>query len=275
MGEAYPTPGTGGPNASNAAQGYVIPNKRLTGKTLPLYEGYFKVGSLRNPRGPETSFAAEQLIDELAHGAGMDPIAFRRLNITDDRWLGPMNAAVQAANWQPRVAASNLSSANVVKGRGFAFGRHGSAAYAAAVADVEVNKRTGKILVTHIYSALDAGLAVSPSLIENQIVGAAIQGVSRALHEGVRFNKTSVTSLDWVTYPILRFQDTPKVTTAVVQRKEHLPLGTGESPHPPIAPAIANAFFDATGVRIRESPMTPARVRAVLAARGAGTLGVK
>ena len=100
------------------------------------------------------------------------------------------------------------------------------------------------------------------------MVGAGVQAVSRALHETVAFSKTRVTSLDWVTYPILRFKDTPKVTTVVVQRKELVPLGAGESPHPGIAPAIANAFFDATGVRIREAPMTPVRVRAVLAAAG-------
>ena len=101
-----------------------------------------------------------------------------------------------------------------------------------------------------------------------EAMGAGVQAVSRALHETVTFNTTRVTSLDWVTYPILRFKDTPKVTTVVVQRKELVPLGAGESPHPDVAPAIANAFFDATGVRIREAPMTPARVRGVLKAAG-------
>jgi CO/xanthine dehydrogenase Mo-binding subunit len=268
LGMPYPRPGTGAPNTSNAAQGYKIPNKRLIGKTLPLFEGYLQRGNLRNPQGPQTAFAAEQLVDELAVLAGMDPIAFRRQNITDERWLGVMNATVQAANWQPRVSGSNLSGANVVTGRGFGFGRHGSAGYSAAVADVEVNKKTGKITVKHIYAGMDAGLAISPDLIENQMVGATIQGVSRALEEAVKFNKTRVTGLDWVSYPILRFKDTPKVTTVLVDRKDQLPLGAGEPAHPANAPAIANAFFDATGVRIREAPMTPARVRNVLRAAG-------
>jgi nicotinate dehydrogenase subunit B len=179
-----------------------------------------------------------------------------------------MNATVQAASWQPRVSGSNLSGANVVTGRGFGFGRHGSAGYSAAVADVEVNKKTGKITVKHIYAGMDAGLAISPDLIENQMVGATIQGVSRALEEAVKFNKTRVTGLDWVSYPILRVKDTPKVTTVLVDRKDQLPLGAGEPAHPANAPAIANAFFDATGVRIREAPMTPARVRNVLRAAG-------
>jgi nicotinate dehydrogenase subunit B len=268
LGEPYATPGTAAPNTSNTAQGYAIPNKRVTGKTLPLFEGYLLRGNLRNPQGPQTAFASGQLIDELAYAAGMDPIAFRRLNITDERWLGVMDAAAQAAGWQPRVAASNLSNAAVVTGRGFGFGRHGSAGYSGIVAEIEVNKKTGKIRVEHIYTAIDAGLAVNPGLIENQISGAAIQGVSRAVYEEVAFNKTRVTGLDWVTYPIMRFKDAPSVTTVVVNRKDQPPLGAGEPGHPGNAPAIANAFFDATGVRIREAPMTPARVRAVLRAAG-------
>jgi CO/xanthine dehydrogenase Mo-binding subunit len=268
LGEPIPTPGTAGPNTENAAAAYAIPNKRVTGKTLPVFEGYLKRANLRNPQGPQTAFAAEQMIDELAYAAGMDPVAFRQKNITDERWLTALNAAAQAANWQPRVAASSLSSANVVTGRGVGFGRHGSSSYSAVIAEIELTKSTGKIVVKHLYSALDPGLAISPALVENQIVGAGIQAVSRALHESVTFNTSRVTSLDWVTYPILRFKDAPKVTPVVVQRKELLPLGAGESPHPGVAPAIANAFFDATGVRIREAPMTPARVRNVLRAAG-------
>jgi CO/xanthine dehydrogenase Mo-binding subunit len=268
LGEPHPTPGTAGPNTSNTAQGYDIPNKRVTGKTLPVFEGYLRRANLRNPQGPQTAFAAEQMIDELAFAAGMDPLAFRRQNISDERWLTALNAAAHAARWEPRVAASNLSNATVVTGRGFGFGRHGSSSYSAVVAEVEVNRKTGKITAKHLYSALDAGLSISPALVENQIVGAGIQAVSRALEEVVTFNKTRVTGLDWVTYPILRFKDAPKVTPIVVQRKELLPLGTGESPHPGVAPAIANAFFDATGVRIRQAPMTPAVVRATLKAAG-------
>ena len=157
----------------------------MTGKTLPVFEGYLKRANLRNPQGPQTAFAAEQMIDELAYAARMDPIAFRRQNITDERWLTALNAAAQAAGWQPRVAASNLSNANVVTGRGFGFGRHGNSAYSGIVTEIEVNKKTGKIVVKHIYSALDAGLSISPALVENQMSGAGVQAVSRALHETV------------------------------------------------------------------------------------------
>jgi CO/xanthine dehydrogenase Mo-binding subunit len=262
----YPVPGRTSPNQPNTGPMYDVPNKRLTGKTLPLFKGYFQDGALRDPAGPQTSFASEQLIDELAYAANMDPIEFRRRNISDPRWLGVMNAAVQAANWQPRVAHSVQQTGDVVKGRGFGFGRHGTAAYAAGVVEIEVNKKTGKIVVKHVYNAVDPGLAVNPALVENQMTGASVQGVSRALYEEVRFNTDRVTSLDWVSYPILRFVDHPGVTNVIVQRKDELPLGVGEPSVTPPAPAIANAFFDATGVRIREAPMTPARVRAVLRA---------
>ena len=264
----YPVPGTVSPNTPNTGPMYDVANKRLTGKTLPLFEGYFQSGALRDPSGPQTSFASEQLIDELAYEAKMDPIAFRQQNISDPRWLGVMNAAAQAAGWKPRVANSIKQTGDVLTGRGFGFGRHGTAAMAAAVVEIEVHKKTGKIVVKHIYNAVDAGLVVNPGLVENQMSGASVQGISRALHEEVSFTKDRVTSLDWVTYPILRFTESPAVTNVIVQRNDQLPLGIGEPSTTPPAAAIANAFFDATGVRIREAPMTPARVRAVLKAAG-------
>jgi CO/xanthine dehydrogenase Mo-binding subunit len=267
-GSIYPTPGTANPNAPNAAPMYDVPNRRLVGKTLPVFEGYFANGPLRDPAGPQTAFASEQLIDELAYAANLDPLVFRRQNISDDRWLGVLNAAAQAAHWRPRVAGTVKQSGRLRKGRGFAFGRHGSAGLAAAVVAIDVNMQTGAIVAKHVYNALDAGLAVGLELVENQMLGASVQGVSRALYEEVRFNKNRVTSLDWISYPILRFRDHPKVTNVIVQRSDQVPLGAGEPATTPIAAAIANAFFDATGVRIRTAPMTPARVRETLKAAG-------
>jgi nicotinate dehydrogenase subunit B len=268
-GTPYPKPGAAYNDLPNQAEGYDIPNKRLTGKTLPLFQGYLKMGSFRDGVGGLLfSFASEQLIDELAYAAGMDPIAFRRLNISDDRRLTAMNAAVTAANWEPRVANSVKQTGDVVKGRGFAFGRHGTAAISSAVVEVTVNKKTGKVTATHIYNGMDAGLAVNPAGVENQMEGGSIFGLSRVLTEEVRFNTKRVTSLDFVTYPILRFKDAPKVTNVVVQRTDKLPLGAAEPPVGPIGAAVANAFFDATGVRIREAPLTPGRVRATLKAAG-------
>ena len=266
-GSIYPTPGTANPSSANTGSMYDIAHKRLTGKTLPLFEGYFENGPLRDPAGPQTSFASEQLVDELAYAANMDPLAFRRLNISDQRWLGVLNAAAQAARWKPRLAGSAKQSGTVVSGRGFSFGRQGSAGMAAAVAEISVDRKTGVIRVEHIYNVLDAGLVIGLDLVENQMTGASVQGVSRALHEQVRFDSRRVTSLDWVSYPILRFRDHPRVTNVIVQRTDQAPLGAGEPSTAPIAAAIANAFFDATGVRIRTVPMTPARVRATLKSR--------
>jgi CO/xanthine dehydrogenase Mo-binding subunit len=137
------------------------------------------------------------------------------------------------------------------------------------VTDVMVDRKTGKIRVLHMTGVQDVGLAISPGLVQNQMSGSMIQTASRALYEGVRYTKTEVTSTDWVSYPILRFKDHPSVTTAVFQRTDQVPTGAGEPLVPGTPASIANAFFDATGVRIRQVPMTPERVRAVLKAAGA------
>jgi nicotinate dehydrogenase subunit B len=165
------------------------------------------------------------------------------------------------------VAASQLSDATVVTGRGIAIAPYEDS-LAAAVTEIEVNKKTGKVVATHLYISQDAGLGINPGLLENQMIGGAIMATSRVLHEQVRFNTRHVTSLDWVSYPILRFKDHPNVTAIVVQRTDQLSKGAGEIPISPTVGAIANAFFDATGVRIRQAPMTPGVVRATLKAAG-------
>ena len=151
-------------------------------------------------------------------------------------------------------------------GRGIGLGTH-HVSYGAAVAEIEVNRRTGNIVAKRIYGALDAGQVVNPALVENQIVGQLVQAASRMLKEEVTFDKNGVTSLDWVSYPVLRFAEHPDVTPIVVQRLDEPSTGAGEEVMGAAAAAIANAFFDATGVRLREYPMTPERVKAALAAR--------
>jgi nicotinate dehydrogenase subunit B len=248
---------------------YYSPNKVVTGNTLPVYNGYFRAGSHRSGgEGQLASFATEQFMDELAYAANMDPIEFRVLNASNSRWAGAVQAAAQLAGWQPRVANSVKQVGDIVTGRGVGSGTHGTAGYAAAVVELSVNKKSGKIAASHIYNAFDVGLAVNPDAVENSQSGGSIMGLSRVLREEVTFNKSNVTSLDWITYPILRFADAPKVTNTVLQQTNELPLGAGEPGITPIPAAVANAFFDATGVRMRSMPMTPARVRAVLKAAG-------
>jgi CO/xanthine dehydrogenase Mo-binding subunit len=241
---------------------YAIPNRRVVSHMVPMV-GLLKGAPLRSPMDMHYSFASEQVIDELAHAAGMDALEFRRRNIAGERWLGVLNAAAAAANWAPRLAAAKLSDAEVVTGRGIGIGTH-HVSFGAAVAEIEVNKRTGQIVAKNLYGALDAGLTVNPALVENQIIGMMVQGVSRVLKEEVKFSRTNVTSLDWESYPVLRFAEHPNVTPVVVQRVNEPSTGAGEEVMGSTGAAIANAFFDATGVRLRQYPMTPDRVLAAL-----------
>jgi nicotinate dehydrogenase subunit B len=245
----------------NLGSMYVIPNRKLVNHRVPGIDGYLKGSFLRSPLDLSFAFASEQAIDELAYLAGIDPYEFRVRNMTDERWLGVLNAVAKAANWTPRAAGWKPSG----RGRGIALGTHLSS-YGAAVAEIEVDRNTGKILVKHMYGALDAGLAVNPGFLENQISGQLVQAVSRMLKEEVTFSQTGVTSLDWNSYPILRFEECPEVTPIVVQRLNEKYSGGGEEVLSPAAAAIANAVFDATGVRMYEYPLTPERMLAALRA---------
>jgi nicotinate dehydrogenase subunit B len=246
----------------NLGSMYEVSNLKLVNHHIPAI-GYLKSGWLRSPLDLSFSCASEQAIDQLAYLLGLDPCAFRQNNIKDARWLGVLNAAAQAAGWSPRRAAASPSKAKIVKGRGIAVGTH-LASYGGAVAEIEVNRETGKVVAKHLYGAIDAGLAVNPRNIENQIRGQLVQTASRMLKEEVKFNRSNVTSLDWNGYPILRFDECPEVTPVVVQRLHERSSGAGEEVMAAAAAAIANAFFDATGVRMQEYPLTPGRVLAAL-----------
>ena len=252
--------GTGSQQVSNfnLAAMYTIPNLRLVNHRVDGAR-FLKGSNLRSPLDVSFSFAQEQTIDELAVLAGLDPYEFRRRNIKDEHWLGVLDAVARAAKWTPRPRDRSQAGSGIASGRGIALGTH-TASYAAAVADIEVDRKTGKIVVRHLYGAIDAGLCVNPGCLENQISGMLVQATSRMLKEEVTFNATGVTSLDWNSYPILRFEECPEVTPIVVQHVDQKPSGGGEEMMGPAAAAIANALFDATGVRLREYPLTPARV---------------
>lgn len=249
-------------NPSQCGGMYDIPNIKLVNHQVDGLK-YLKAAWLRSPLDLSFAFASEQTMDELARKLGMDAYAFRRMNIANERWEGVLDAVARAAEWDPRPPASQLSDAKIVRGRGIGLGTH-LTSYGGAVAEVEVNKETGQVRVTHLYGAIDAGLAVNPAFIENQISGQLVQATSRMLKEEVTFNKTNVTSLDWNSYPILRFEECPEVTPIVVQRIDQRSTGAGEEVMAATAGAIACAFFDATGVRMTEFPLTPKRVLAAL-----------
>jgi nicotinate dehydrogenase subunit B len=262
---------------------YNLPNSRYLLKSIPLQGNWFKTYWMRAGASPHTVFAMEQVVDDLAQLSGIDPVAFRIQNINQGNdWLGKgqshdqllavLNAVTATAKWQPRVSASNLSKEDIVTGRGVAWSNVDSPktyAQTAAIADVEVNKKTGKVMVKHVYQAASAGLTVSLGGVENQIVGGVTQILSRLLVEKYSYTTKRVTSTDFVTYPLLRFKDAPAVTPIVLQWTQ-VPFtgGVGEPVAVAAAAAVANAFFDATGVRMRTAPMTPARIRATLKAAG-------
>jgi CO/xanthine dehydrogenase Mo-binding subunit len=252
---------------------YSIPNNRYLLKQLPPEGNWIKTAWFRAGSALHTTFAAEQVIDDLARAAKLDPVAFRAQNVaqgpTREPLLALLNAVTKAANWQPKITASKLSDADVVNGRGVAWSNvYGANNPSAAVADITVNKKTGKITIKHVYQAFSAGLSVYPGGVDNQAVGGIIQALSRGMVEQLRFNTTRQTSLDFVSYPILRFKDSPKLTTILLQRTDLPPQGVGEPVAVTAPAAVANAFFDATGVRMQTAPMTPPRVRAVLKAAG-------
>jgi CO/xanthine dehydrogenase Mo-binding subunit len=248
---------------TNTGEMYALPNWRIVNHRVPGLQGYFKGAPLRSPLDLAIAFGAEQVIDELAHLASMDPYLFRRQNMSGDRWLAVLNAAAEAAKWSPKKAAAAVSKARVVKGRGIAVGTHLSS-YGAAVAEIEVDRVTGVIVARRMYGALEAGQIVNPGFVEHQITGMLVQAASRMLKEEVTFSRTNVTSLDWASYPILRCSEAPEVVPVVVKRQDQPSTGVGEEVIAAAAAAIANAFFDATGVRLREHPLTPPRVLAAL-----------
>jgi len=204
---------------------YNIANRRNIGKTVPLKNTFFKTTALRAPNTVQGAFAYEQMVDELAYAAKMDPVEFRRKNLAtttvdpSQRWRFALEGAVKASNWKPRVSAQSISNDVVVKGRGFSLGTFANTRVAVVV-DIEVNRKTGKIRVNDLYYGGDTGFVVYPDGAKNNEMGALLQGVGRGLYEQVSFNKKSVTSLDFVSYPVLRFVDTPRMHQEPVSRTD-------------------------------------------------------
>jgi nicotinate dehydrogenase subunit B len=218
------------------------------------------------------TFAHESYIDELATEAGVDPIEYRVRYLKDPRAIDLVNAVAKRADWTPRPRWKEpVADGDVVRGRGFAYALYVhsqfpgfGAAWSAWIADVAVNKSTGDVSVTRVVAGQDSGLMINPDGVRHQIHGNVIQSTSRALMEEVSFDRNAVTSREWGAYPIITFPDVPKIDVLMLPRPDQPPLGVGESASVPSAAAIANAIFDATGVRFRELPFTPERILAGL-----------
>src|SRR5467141_2471806 len=223
---------------------------------------------LRGVSALPNTFAHESYIDELATEAGVDPIEYRLRYLRDPRAIDLVNAVAERADWNPRpVWKEPVAEGDVVRGRGFAYALYVhskfpgyGAAWSAWIADVAVNKATGDVSVTRVVAGQDSGLLINPEGVRHQIHGNVIQSTSRALMEKVLFDRNSVTSCEWGAYPIITFPDIPKIDVLMLPRPDQPPLGVGESASVPSAAAIANAIFDATGVRFRELPFTPERI---------------
>jgi nicotinate dehydrogenase subunit B len=251
-------------NKVNAGGMYAIPHRRLVNHHVDARQGFLRGNPLRAPLDLAISFASEQAIDEVAGLAGLDPVEFRRRNIADPRWRGVLDAVVQASGWEQRKQVPrNDARPDVMAGWGVGLGTH-LVSYGAAVARVEVNRSSGQVRVLHLFGALDAGLVINPGLVESQIMGMMVQATSRLLKEEVKFNGSNVTSLDWESYPVLRFDECPAITAIVVQRIDQPSTGAGEEVMGASAAAIANAIADALGVRVRRFPITPVRIMAAL-----------
>ena len=213
--------------------------------------------NLRAPGKVANVFAVESFTDELAAAAGVDAVEFRRRGLTDPRALDVIKRAAEMIGWEGRPSPNRRPiTGNVLTGRGFAYARYKQAEnYVAIAMEVAVDRNTGKINVRRIACAHDGGLIVNPDGLRNQIEGSILQTLGRALHEEVKFDRSRVTSVDWASYPILSFPDVPSLDVALIDRPALPPLGAGEASTAPVAAAVANAVFDATGIRLRRVPL--------------------
>jgi len=249
------------------AERYEFAAKRCSWETIPAMldrASPLRTGHFRDPLGAETHFASESFIDEVALAAGADPVAFRLRYLKDARAVAAVKAAAEKASWQARPSP-NRGKGDVMTGRGFSYTeRNGTVV--AMVAEVDVDRASGRVWARKFWVAHDCGQIVNPGSMRNVIEGNVVQAISRTLFEEVRFNENRVLSADWVTYPILELADAPEsVEVVLINRPELPPTGAGEPSTRTVPAAIANAIFDATGVRMRRVPITPERMKAALA----------
>jgi CO/xanthine dehydrogenase Mo-binding subunit len=281
MGRRRANPAAG--SASMPSEMYAIPHRRMTTHVVSLpmiWETPLRTGNLRDPNGPQSTFAAESFIDELAAAANADPIEFRMKMLTASvaedngfrraRSIAAIKAAAQAYGWDHRPSPKARGTGEIRTGRGMAYSFRGET-IVAEIAEVEVNVRTGGVWVKRLVCAHDCGLVINPQSLRHTVECAMLHSLSRALHEEVQFDTEKVTSTDWQSHPTLTHADTPEEITVVLVngdpnpgRPDLPPYGAGEAACKPMLAAVANAIYDATGVRIRRVPFRAPRVLAAL-----------
>jgi nicotinate dehydrogenase subunit B len=245
----------GGGSHRNAIPLYEFPNQRVTNrlvKRMPV-----RVSALRALGATANIFAIESFMDELAAAAGADPVEFRLRHMKDPRARAVIEAVAQKAGWKKGEKGDGT------RGRGIAFARYKNGAiYVAEIAEVEIGN---EVAVKRVWAAIDAGLVINPDGLANQTEGGIIQAVSWSLKEAVQYDRSRILSSTWMDYPILTFEESPAVEVTIVNRPDQPPLGAGEGTQGPTAAAIANAIYNAMGVRLRDMPFTRERVVAALA----------
>ncbi|MBZ5659711.1 MAG: molybdopterin-dependent oxidoreductase [Acidobacteriia bacterium] len=230
-----------------------------------------RTNPLRSPGEPAGFFASESFVDEIAAALRVDAVQFRLQHLTSNpRAAEVLLAAAKQAGWKEHSSTTETAIGPKASGRGVALAIRGGTLIA-AVAEVEVDRTTGSVTVKRMTIAHDCGLIINPDGLKFQIEGNVIQGTSRALMEEVKFDAAGVKSLDWNSYPVIRFKDVPEVDIVLINRPENPALGAGEPSIVPIPGAIANAIFDAVGVRLREVPFTPQRLLKALNAKGSSS----
>jgi CO/xanthine dehydrogenase Mo-binding subunit len=279
------TPARG--RASSPSDMYAIANRRTAGRVvgLPLvWETPLRTGNLRDPDGPQVTFASESFIDELAAAANADPVEFRLKLLTgsdtDDsgfkraRSIAGIKAATEKYGWDTRPSPKARAPGDILTGRGIAYA-YRNQTVVAQIAEVEVNRKTGHVWVKRMVCAHDCGLVINPEALRRTLECGMLHSLSRTLHEEVSFDAEKVTSVDWVSHPTLTHADTPETIDILIvngdpnpQRPDLPHYGAGETVCKPTLAAVANAIYDATGVRLRRVPLRDARVLAALKAGG-------
>lgn len=251
--EIIPQPAGGGDR--NAIPLYDFPRQRVTHHFIPQMP--VRVSALRALGAYANVFAIETFMDDLAKAAKVDPVEFRMRHLSDPRAIAVIKAAATYSGWQPGLPGGTG------KGRGFGFAKYKNlSAYLAVVVDVEVDRQSGQMRATRATAAIDAGQVINPNGLINQTEGGIVQAVSWTLKEHVRFTPEHITSRDWTRYPIITFPEVPEIQVTVLDRPAEKSLGAGEAAQGPTAAAIGNAIAHATGVRLRDLPLMPDRLKA-------------
>jgi CO/xanthine dehydrogenase Mo-binding subunit len=257
-GEPHGIPQPAGGGDRNAVPLYDFPNQKLVHHFIPQMP--IRVSALRTLGAYANVFAVESFMDEMAALAKADPVAFRLAHLKDPRAKAVIDKVAAMAGWKAGEAG------NLSRGRGIGFAKYKNlACYVACIAEVAVDRASGKVRVSHIWAAADSGLIVNPDGLRNQIEGGILQSTSWTLYEHVRFDKNGIQSRDWESYPIMTMPDVPKVTVELINQPNEPSKGAGEGSQGPAVAAIANAVAHATGKRLRDLPLDAGRVKAALA----------